>query len=225
MGKSIRRKLVADTRLPTTRYDRLIICTDIPTHVSAGVEARAGFPAAYREGKKDYHKWRALTALTFAKYPPSKRFVKAKIDDLHSDILKRVRKLATDNSDSLDKELRLIVERAVEVDLSIRGQLAVFQPVRLRSGSDDKLFDFHPTEDEGKIYRETRRAHREELVVLIVSPGLYKYGDSDGNNYDQQSILEPCELCTNRSLDEGAQLGMTSNHVSLISRTRTSSHS
>ncbi|KAK4910696.1 hypothetical protein LTR49_020635 [Elasticomyces elasticus] len=144
---------------------------------------------------EDYHTWRALTAIQFHESPLQQSLTHALINKLQTDIQERVRTFAAYTSSNVRQELRTIIAHAVDIDLLIQTQQATYQPYRLTEG--DRLFDFRALEGQAQVYRYARKTTGDDIVRLVVSPGLYRSGDVDGvGRSPNKVILERCEVWT-----------------------------
>ncbi|KAK4891594.1 hypothetical protein LTR27_009763 [Elasticomyces elasticus] len=154
------------------------------------VDARAG-PKAL----EDFHTWRALTAIQFRESPLQQSLTHALVNKLQTDIQDRVRTFAAYTSSHVRQELRTIISHAVNIDLMIQTQQTTYQPYRSMEG--DKVFDFRALEGQAQVYRYARQATGDDIVRLVVSPGLYRSGDADGDERSSNKvILERCEVWT-----------------------------
>ncbi|KAK3939512.1 hypothetical protein QBC46DRAFT_242012, partial [Diplogelasinospora grovesii] len=96
-----------------------------------------------------------------------------------------------------ERDILDIVEAAAELDFSLRLSKASFRVffthVKPPLTQKNFGFSFDPeTMDCREVipgYNSVTTLGRRQIVDLIVSPGLLKAGNSDGNHYDEERVL------------------------------------
>lgn len=115
--------------------------------------------------------------------------------------------VAAEEFKALEDELEGILFQAVRLSQTLRCQRACWSVRYLGSGAHasskpglangsvffdgDSMHDIHGDEDSDG---EDVRTHYRKIVEIVVSPGLFKRGNTDGERFDVESCIEPSEV-------------------------------
>jgi hypothetical protein len=101
----------------------------------------------------------------------------------------------------LAQDLRNIINKAAEIDTNLRTSKAYFRVYMNLpldgTGSGRPIFDAQTMDLIRHLSPEVDEEDRPMAVDLVVSPGLTKTGNSDGNNYDTSFVLIKPEVVCN----------------------------
>jgi hypothetical protein len=110
----------------------------------------------------------------------------------------------TTDDRSAKRGLEDIVKLAVLLDLDFKKQKSVFKLSQWLNISSDAQhgYKFDPLDME-----EHRGRPPEKSVELVIEPALIKYGNSDGENYHEKTVLVKAQVsCTHLRRDPGGFL-------------------
>ena len=161
--------------------------------------------------QRDLHDWRALTATLISKLDASSRTGKG-MEARVTECVRRIMSLvghwvAAEDFKALEEDLEVILFQAVKFSQTLRCQRACWSVRHLGSAThgssntgyaDGPVFfdggtmnDKHGDEDsDGENVQTSYR----KIVEIVVSPGLFKRGNTDGERFDIESCVEPSEV-------------------------------
>lgn len=119
--------------------------------------------------------------------PPARELsIALALKKLLSEILDGLESICQDNLDT--QTLEDIVDRAIALDITMQQQrpLYTFDPVLNKDSNiifKQSLMELAGGDDQGSQLAEGKQ------VSLVLKPGLWKYGNSAGKNYEQRIVI------------------------------------
>ena len=174
--------------------------------------------------QRDLHDWRALTATLISKLNSSSntgKGMEARVTECGRRIMSLIGIwVAVEDRRMLEDELLVILLQAVKLSQTLRCQRAcwsVRHPSSAVQGTlsagdclvffdDGTMNDKHGDEDSDG---ENIQTSYKKIVEIVVSPALFKRGNTDGERFDVESCVEPSEVKCKRPSIGAGQAGST----------------
>jgi hypothetical protein len=167
---------------------------------------------------RDYHKWRAETAIMMlAREPVTKRlrnisgdmvsFIAEIIDELAPYIVVSKERPLTAIEPDLKEQLRIILTAAIEIDAEIARQRSRVFCEQWRGGTESEPFwGFPPNAEDTETVstpdqrKSGFRTPAHPVVELIVQPALFREGNQYGEQYDVKHVLSKAKVVVGENL-------------------------
>lgn len=171
---------------------------------------------------KEYHKWRALTAVLLDQKPSPREVDQraGRVVDVIADILSPY---ATLKTAEFDDGLWRIVVKATRMDAELNKQRAIFR-VLIPKSKTSLVYGYNPDPEICEWEGGSDAASR--VVQICTAPAFAKDGNSDGENYEQRTMLVKAQVIVDTSEDTprsakltGASLSPSAPRQSMTSQT------